>query len=282
MIILVTGATGQQGGATARHLLADGWHVRALVRDPRSAAAQALVQAGAELVVGDMGDRMSLDAAMAGAHGVFTVQPANTAPDFDDNEVAHGVAVAEAALAAGVRHLVYTSVGGADRATGIAHWETKWTIERHIRAIGLPATILRPVMFMENHLMPEYGLLGDSALVKVIPPGSRFQVIAVDDIGAFAALAFGDPSYYLGKAIEIAGDEITRERLIEAARRTAGGFDLGALEGGTPEEGAAGGSFGGWRADIPALRKLYPGLMNFDTWMEREGRAGFEAMFRLK
>src|SRR4051794_12036467 len=105
-IILVTGATGQQGGATARHLLAQGWRVRAFVRNP--AAAQALQQAGAELVQGDMNDAASLEAAMQGVYGVFSVQ-AHTS-----DETRQGKNVADAAKAAGVQHLVYTSVGGAD------------------------------------------------------------------------------------------------------------------------------------------------------------------------
>ncbi|MGS2646790.1 NmrA family NAD(P)-binding protein [Streptosporangium sp. LJ11] len=106
--ILVTGATGQQGGATTRHLLADGWHVRALVRDPRGAAATRLARAGVELVTGDMDDRDSVDAAVRGAHGVFSVQPAFIAPGYAENELRRGLNVVDAAIAAGVRHLAGT------------------------------------------------------------------------------------------------------------------------------------------------------------------------------
>ena len=124
--ILVTGATGQQGGATARRLLAGGCPVRALVRDPGGQTATALARAGAELVVGDMDDRASLDRAARGAHGVFSVQPAFIAPDFAEHELQRGRNLADAARAADVRHLVYASVASADRATGIPHWELKW------------------------------------------------------------------------------------------------------------------------------------------------------------
>lgn len=148
-IVLVTGATGQQGGATARHMLAAGWRVRALVRDLQSPAAQALAVAGAELVAGDMTEPASLDAATKGVYGVFSVQPAAASPHFNRHEVPMGRAVADAAAAAGVEHLVYASVGGADRQPESDGVNTKWEIEQHIRALGLPATVLRPVMFMD-------------------------------------------------------------------------------------------------------------------------------------
>jgi uncharacterized protein YbjT (DUF2867 family) len=197
------------------------------------------------------------------------------------------VNVADAAHAAGVRHLVYTSVGGADRGSDITHWNTKSEIEQHIRALGLPATILRPVMFMENHAGPIYGVTGEAALVRMIPPGATVQLIAVSDIGAFAALAFADPGNYLGKAIELAGDEVTREQLIAAISRATGrtldaepiprevlvqlGVDADNIERAK--------SFGGWQADIPALRGLHPDLMDFETWLAREGKAKFAALF---
>lgn len=285
-IILVTGATGQQGGAAARRLLADGWRVRALVRDASAEAAQAIAGAGAELVKGDMGDRASLDAAAEGVHGVFSVQPAFGAPHNDGGEVRFGVNVADAALAAGARHLVYASVGGADRDTGISHWNTKWEIEQHIRAIGLPHTILRPVMFMENHASGPFGVFGETALIRMIPAHFTVQLIAVTDIGAFAGLAFADPGAYLGKAIELAGDELTHPQLVAAIEQVVGRTLLTESitteklkeAGVNTEDTARAESFGGWQADIPALRALHPGLMDFATWLEREGKAKFDAL----
>jgi uncharacterized protein YbjT (DUF2867 family) len=283
-IVLVTGATGKQGGATARRLLADGWHVRALVRDPSGAPARALAEAGAHLVTGDMGDRASLDAAAEGAYGVFSIQPAGDAPA---DEVRLGVNVADAAHAAGVRHIVYTSVGGAERSSGISHWNTKWEIEQHIARLGLPATILRPVMFMENHASPMYGVLGEAPLINMFRTGATVQLIAVTDIGAFAGLAFADPGGYVGKALELAGDELTREELITAIGDAVGRRlntapipdEILARQGVNLDDVHRGRSFGGWQADIPALRALHPGLMDFGTWLEREGKARFEALF---
>ncbi|HEY3505354.1 MAG TPA: NmrA/HSCARG family protein [Actinocatenispora sp.] len=273
-IVLVTGATGQQGGATARHLLTAGWRVRALVRDTASPAATALATLGADLVRGDMTDRASLDAAVAGAYGVFSVQPA------EPHEVEMGRAVADAAAAAGARHLVYASVGGADRSTGISHWMTKWEIEEHIRTLGLPYTMLRPVMFMENHASrSRYGVFGETALIRMIPPTATVQLIAADDIGAFAALAFTRPDDYRGLALEIAGDELTRDQLVTALQ-AAVERPIVTDPVPVPAEARARGerSFGGWQADIPALRRRHPGLMTFDTWLGRTGRAKLAAL----
>lgn len=285
--VLVTGATGNQGGAAARSLLRDGWHVRALVRDVSTPAARVLRSAGAELVPGDMTDRDGLTAAMRDAHGVFSVQPANGAPHFNEGEVRMGVNVAEAALAAGVRHLVYTSVGGADRGSGISHWNTKWEIEQHIATLDLPVTVLRPVMFMENHAHAHYGVTGELSVLRMSAPAARIQMIAVADIGEFAALALADPDRYLGQALELAGDELTREDAVTAIARATGrelhlppiprevaqrlGTDLDDLDRAK--------NFGGWQADIPALRALHPSLLTFPAWLEREGKTLFERLF---
>lgn len=141
-------------------------------------------------------------------------------------------------------------------------------------------------MFMENHASARYGVTGPAALIRMIAPGSRVQLIAVDDIGAFAALAFADPVSYTGTALELAGDELTREDLVAAIVR-ATGLDLDvspvsrealAAQGVNVGNVRRGGSFGGWQADIPALRRLHPGLMTFDAWLARGGAARFGAL----
>lgn len=149
--ILVTGATGQQGGAVTRHLLAGGWRLRALIRDPEKPAARALAENRVELVQGDLNDRASLNRALKGVYGVFSMQNFWLPDVGAEGEVRQGKTIADAATAAGVQHFVYTSVGAAHRGMGQAHFASKWEIEQHIRALGLPATILRPVSFMENY-----------------------------------------------------------------------------------------------------------------------------------
>lgn len=142
-IILVIGATGNQGGAVARHLLQRGkFAVRAFVLDENKPTAQALKQAGAELAKGNLNELASLDSALQGVFGVFSVQGVKEGLEV---EIRQGNTLADAAKAAGVKHFVYSSVGGAERKTGIAHFESKFQIEEHIRASGLPYTIMRPV-----------------------------------------------------------------------------------------------------------------------------------------
>ena len=150
-IIAITGATGQQGGAVARKLLAEGWQVRALTRDINKPAALELKSLGAELVAGDMDNRAELGAAFKGAYGVFSVQNFWLPNVGYEGEIKQGKVVADAAKSAGVQHLVYSSVGSAHRGMGQKHFESKWIIEQYTQSLGIPFTILRPAAFMENN-----------------------------------------------------------------------------------------------------------------------------------
>jgi uncharacterized protein YbjT (DUF2867 family) len=138
-------------------------------------------------------------------------------------EVQQGKNLAEAANKAGVAHFVYSSVGGAERNSGIAHWESKWEIEQHIRKLKLPATILRPAGFMENYYIDqvEIGLLR-GRLIDAIRADKPYQTIATDDIGAFVALAFERPKEFIGQALEIAGSELTNLQAAEVFSRVLG------------------------------------------------------------
>jgi uncharacterized protein YbjT (DUF2867 family) len=148
-VVLVTGATGQQGGAVARLLLSRGHKVRALTRKPQGEAAKALVGLGAEVVAGELDDAGSLEKALRGVWGVFSVQ--NTWEAGVEGEERQGKRLAELARKAGVSHFVYTSVASAHRRTGIPHFENKARIEETVRGLGFPSyTILRPVFFMEK------------------------------------------------------------------------------------------------------------------------------------
>jgi len=274
-LIVVTGATGRQGGATARHLLAQGWRVRALVRDPNKPAAQELAAEGAELTQGDLDVRASLDRALSDAYGVFSVQTF-MGPEGPVGELRQGKDLADAAKAAGIRHFVYSSVGGADRKSGLAHFESKWQIEEHICSIGLPATILRPVFFMENLRSPWMGPR-DGVLTVALNPSTALQMIASDDIGAFAALAFARPQEFIGKALEIAGDSLTMPQVADAFTQASGQpvrfveQPLGQVRSFNAEMGdmMAWLNDHGYAADIPALRKLHPGLLTFETWLRK-------------
>jgi uncharacterized protein YbjT (DUF2867 family) len=277
--VLVTGATGNQGGATARHLLANGWRVRALVRDDTAPAAAALAAAGAELARGDLDDRASIDAAARGAYGIYSVQSAN------DNEIAQGKNVANAAKAANVRHLVYSSVGGVESQNRfyLEHgWGPvdKWQIEQHIHDLGVPATILRPAGFMEDFTSPAR-FFQDGALNVPWPDDLVTQLIAIADVGAFAALAFAQPDTYLGKVMEITGDRLTAPQIADALSAAAGRqvrhtqIPLDAL---WPHDAAVAKVFT-WAnetyydTDLAPLRQAHAGLMDFRAWLERSGKA---------
>lgn len=279
-VILVTGATGNQGGAVARRLLSGGdFTVRALTRDAEQRAARELVAAGARVVEGDLDEPETLRAPLEGAHGVFAVQ--NFWETGYDREVRQGVALAEEALRAGVEHFVYSSVGGADRDTGIPHFDSKWEIEEHLRDTGLQYTILRPVFFMQNWEQPSLrnGVL-DGQIVQPLSPDTPLQQIAVEDIGAFGAMAFGNPARWKGREVEIAGDELTMPEVADLFSRVTG-LEVEYLRVPFDDfEEAAGEEYAvmyrwfeeeGYEADIRALREVHPGLRPFEEYLRDHG-----------
>jgi uncharacterized protein YbjT (DUF2867 family) len=205
-VIVVTGATGLQGGAVARRLLDDGWSVRALTRNPASAPARALATAGAEVVRGDMADVPSLRPAFAGAYGVYSVQ--NPFLGGPEAEVRQGMTVADAAQEAGVRHLVYSSAGTGRAGTGVPSWETKLRVEGHMAALGLPVTVLRPMAFMELMTAKKFfPAVGAWHLMPALMGWSRpVGWLCADDLGAIAAMAFADPERFVGRDLSLASD----------------------------------------------------------------------------
>lgn len=280
-IILVSGATGRQGGAVINHLLQKNWRVRALTRNPQSRAAVELSRKGVEVVQGDMDDPAGLERVMRGVYGVYSMQ------DFwsvgAKREVQQGKNMADAASSAGVNHFVYASVGGAERNSGIDHWESKWEVEKYIRSKCLPATILRPAAFMENYYIAEVeiGIL-KGKLADPIRGNKSYQTIATENIGAFGALAFEKPDAFLGLELEIAGNEMTNLEAAATFSRVLGRpvkfqrlpLPLVRL--------VLGREFyqmfrwfndAGFKADIPALKKKYPEvhLLNLEDWLIKEG-----------
>ena len=278
-IIAVTGATGLQGGAVARKLLADGWKVRALTRDVNKPAAQELASLGAEVAAGDMEDRAQLDAAFQGAYGVFSVQNFWLPNVGFEGEITQGKNVADAAKAAGVQHLVYSSVGAAHRGLGQKHFESKWIIEQHIHSLELPYTILRPVAFFENFNWERAFILNGTFNAIGLRPEKERQLIAVEDIAVFVALAFADPKQYLGRTIELAGDELTESQIADTFAKVVGRPVKLTMPSGGPsrrsdEEMAAMFAFfngEAYDADIPALRKLHPSLLTLEQFLRKHG-----------
>jgi uncharacterized protein YbjT (DUF2867 family) len=278
-IIAVTGASGQQGGAVARKLLADGWKVRALTRDPGKPAAQQLQALGAEVVAGDLDNRSDLDAAFSGAYGVFSVQNFWLPNVGFEGEIRQGKRVADTAKAAGVQHLVYSSVGAAHRGMGQKHFESKWIIEQHIHSLNIPYTILRPAAFFENFNWERAAILNGTFNAIGLRSEKERQLISVEDIATFAALAFEKPEQYLGKTIELAGDALTESQLADTFAKVIGRPVSLAKPAGGPGWGdqeemtAMFNFFNGqaYDADIPALRKLHPGLLTLEQWLRKNG-----------
>ncbi len=216
--ILITGATGHQGGAVARALNGKGFRLCAMTRKPGSDAASALAASGIEIVKGDLDDAASVKAALTGAWGAFAVQ--NTWEAGVEHEEEQGKRFATIARETGVQHFVYSSVGSAHRQTGIPHFENKWRVEQTVRGLGFPShAILRPVFFMENLVSPSF-LNGDT-LVAAMDPKTVLQMIAVEDIGKYGARMFTDAAAMNGRAVDIAGDAVT---MPEAAAKLSKGL----------------------------------------------------------
>jgi len=217
--ILIAGATGKQGGAVARALAGKGFKIRALTRKPESDAARALAKTGAELVQGDLDDVASLQKALQGVWGVFSVQ--NTWEAGVEKEEEQGKRLAKLAREAGVEHFVYSSVGSAHRKTGIPHFENKWRVEETVRGLRFPShVILRPVFFMENLTSPWF--LNVDKIYTALDPATTLQMIAVKDIGEYGARAFIDAVKLNGREIDLAGDAVTMPKAAEILSKGLG------------------------------------------------------------
>lgn len=277
-IVTVTGATGRQGGAATRHLLADGWRVRALTRNPHGAGARRLASLGAEVVAADMADPATLVPAFRDAYGVYSVQ--NPMISGIDGEIAQGRNVADVARDCGVRHLVYGSAGVGVAGTGVGSWESKLVVEAYLAESGVPFTVLRPVAFME--LMTDKGFYPAVSTWNVMPrlmgADRPVQWLCVDDLGAIAARVFADPEQYAGGDLQLASDVQTIAQCRELWRGLTGraprrmpmptwlferivGTDLTTM----------------WRwlrtaeydIDLGVTRKVLPGALTVRDWLRR-------------
>ena len=217
LTVVVTGSTGKQGGAVALTLLERGHKVRAVTRDPNSSQAKLLTKAGAALVAASLEDTAAITKALEGANSLFAM----TVPSGGTHgERRQGIVAADAAKTAGV-HLVFTSVGSANRQTGIPHFDSKYEVERHIAKIGVRATILAPVAFMENlYFIKEQ--LAKGIYAAALPPTRALAQIAVADIGAVAVQVLEDAGRFTGKRFDLAGDELTGNDALAILSRVTG------------------------------------------------------------
>jgi uncharacterized protein YbjT (DUF2867 family) len=273
--IAVLGATGQQGSATVDALLDRGLPVRAITRNVDSAAARALTKRDVAVVAGDLETPESIRVAFEGAAAAFAMT-SFTAPRGAEGEISHGRAILDAAQGAGLPFLVYSSVGGAERHTGIPHFESKRRIEEFL--IGsVPVNFIRPTFFMEN--LP--GIIardGAELLVRMPMPGDvPLQMISVQDIGRAAAalLTRREPD---AAPVEIAGDEVTGERIAHLVAQRFGAaatfvqVPLDVLGSNDDVKSmfrwfATPPSF---RADFTRTRSLVPDVETLPRWLARQ------------
>jgi uncharacterized protein YbjT (DUF2867 family) len=276
--VLVTGATGSQGGAVVDALLRRGHQVRALTRNVDSPVADQLRRQGVEIAVGDFTNHDSLMHAARGVHALYAM---GTPFGGIEQEIAQGKAITDAAKAAGVAHLIYSSVDSADRATGIPHFDSKYKVEQYIQASGVPFTIVAPVYFMENLLQP-WLLAGvrQGKLAMALPANRTLQQIAVPDIGAFVATVIERGHSVLGRRYNIAGDDLSGQEAA-AILSTVTGREI-RYEGFSPDVFRSQSQDMmlmfewfervGFASDIAGLRRDFPevGWHTFEGWVRKQ------------
>lgn len=288
------GATGKQGGSVVQALLQAGHPVRALVRDPASAGAQALAAQGVEVVKGDYHDSASLDAAMAGAKGVFSVQMGSH-PGDPDTEIVTGRSLLKAAIQAGVDTVVHTSVARAgDQENFVGwdegrweplYWNNKAAVNEMVKEAGFRHwTILKPAMIMEDLVPPMVDGMHPSLRERgqfetAIEADTGIDWIAVKDIGAFAAAAFADPERFHGHEIDLAAEVFTMPEVAAKISR-ATGKPVSAIT--LSKEQALAGPYGelgyshemwnnveGYKVDLDAVRSWGVPLTMLDQFIEQ-------------
>jgi uncharacterized protein YbjT (DUF2867 family) len=275
--ILVTGATGTQGGAVARELLARGFNVRGLTRNPNSEKAQLLTELGVTVVKGDYDDARSLAAAMQGVHGVFGVTI--WGPYGTEKEVEHGRQLIDAAKLARVEHFVFTSVAEAETQTGIPHFDSKYEVEKILYDSGLNYSIVRPVEFMNNIHYTKETVMG-GVLTDPRDSSKRHQWIAARDIGFFVGEMFDNPDKWIGQSINIAGDEMTIAEYAQVLSECLNvdveyqKMSWEVFEQTLGEEMTSMYRWfddPGYQVDIAALRKEYPNLTSMEDYLNGLG-----------
>ena len=271
--VLVLGATGGQGGAVAAALLERGAPVRALVRDPRGRRAEALARRGVDLTTGDLTDEASLTAAMQGASAVFAVTtPFEAGPDAETEQ---GLTLLRAAHRARVPHLVFSSVAGANRHSGVPHFESKAVVERALEHGDVPFTVLGPTYFFDN-LLGGMGEVRAGVLELPLPHDFPLQQVARQDLGEVAAEVLTAPAAFAERRIEIAGDAPSADGMAAVLGRALGRpvevreVPLGLVRRSNPDMGAmwtfiAG---GGYAVDIERLHREFPSVQwtSFTRW----------------
>jgi len=291
-IIVVTGATGLQGGSVARFLLNDGtFAVRAMTRNSKSPAIQELVSKGAEVAQADLNDLESLKKAMRGAYGVFGVTNF-WAPEVGyEGEVRQGKNLVNAAKATGIQHFVWSTL---DHTTAKpSHWESKAEVDDYLKKIGVPRTSLYTTFFMENFtgsMSPSKRTDGSYDLPLPMITDGPMAIYSAAETGAYALAAFIRPQDWLNKDLRIATAFLSPRQIAEAMSDVSGKIvhvqeindeEFEKLKGKSlPEE-----MHDNNRAlqdnpkppfrDPELTRKLYPEVTSFSAWVKENEAALF-------
>ena len=256
-----------------------GHQVRALTRNSASSAANRLREQGVEIAVGDFTDHDSLVRAARGVDAVYAM--GTPYEEGSEKETAQGITLTDAAKAAGVAHLIYSSVASADRATGIPHFDSKYEVEKHLQASAVPYTIVAPVYFMENLMQPWIlSSLRQGKLAMALPARRSLQQIAVADIGAFVAAVIERGDTVFGRRFDIAGDELTGEEAVAILSKVTGrevhyeGFPPDVLRAQSEDLARMFEWFDrtGYAADIKGLRRDFPEVTwhTFEQWARQQ------------
>ncbi|MFE2434159.1 NmrA family NAD(P)-binding protein [Streptomyces sp. NPDC059409] len=278
--IAVFGATGQQGGAVIDALLDHKTRVRALVRNPQSDRAQALAARGVELAAIRADDRASLAAALATVEGFYFMTPEANSLEEVEAEIRIGTTLVDAAVEAGVPHVVFNSVFGADRESGVPHHDSKHSIEEYLRKSGLRASMVRATAFMENFASVMAPSLehGEVVLRLPLPEDVPLKMISVRDIGRVAAALLLGTAQAPGGVVELVGDELTGPQIAAAFGARAGlparyeALPLSVLPNDLDrvmfrEFAEAAGS----PADLSAVRAIEPATLDLAEWIRVTG-----------
>ena len=273
--VLVSGATGNQGGAVAQALINNGHSVRALTRNLNSPAAKQLQNLGADLILGDFNDAESISKALQQVDAFYLM-----GSPFEvgvEGETKQGIVLANAAKEVGIGHLIYGSVANADLKTGIPHFESKYKVEQHIMTLGVPYTISAPVFFMDNVVAPwSIDSLKAGKIMQAMPKDRLLQQISVKNIGEFVASLIDRRPEVFGKRFDIAGDELTGEEMANIITRTTENqtgyesFPVSLLKEQSEDMAAMFEWFNtvGYNVNIPALKKEFSDVdwQDYSQW----------------
>ena len=211
-IILVTGATGAQGGSVAKALLNENkFAVRILTRNAKSPKAIALQEAGAEIAEGDLDDIQSLLPAMKDVYGVFGV---TSFWEHYEKEYQHGKNLVDAVHQSGIEHFVYSTLTNYKQLSGgilsVPHCDLKAELEEYTKSLKIPATFMRIAFYYENFLsfFPLQKDENDNFFFGFPQGDTKLSIVTVEDMGGVVAPVFNHPEEYIGRVVGVVGEDL--------------------------------------------------------------------------